>query len=222
MRKNKMRLLLGALVLWATAEVAHQAYVSSVYRFCGRFYWPYYACERNRPAIARLYNLATSNRAERAYAEIRYGRVIDSVGHLPSEARALVLQLAHDTAPAGHFYFNISPVQNLHNEVALTGPCPRNEGCNCMDMLPPTKGSGYLFQLSSSSTEPHHTSTDFEYIRVSNSSLQATLQQRPCYVQTGYGDFLNAQSLRPGFPLLYNDDQTDLLITKILRTAGLL
>lgn len=222
MRKNKTRLLLAALVLRATAEVGYRAYVSSTYRLRGHFYWPSYACERNRPAIARLFALVTHDRTQRAFAEVRGGRLADSVGHLSGPARALLLQVAHDVAPSGYLFFNVEPVPARPDSLRVTAPCLPQADCHCLGWLQSAQGGGYLFQLSTSGTEPRHTNTQFEYVRVSNPFLQIALQQSSCYAPTGHGDFLNAQGLPAGFALPYNEDQTDLLITRVLRADGLL
>lgn len=79
-----------------------------------------------------------------------------------------------------------------------------------------------MLQLSASSDERHHTPTELEYVRVSNSALQAALQQRPCYAQIRPGEFLGAQGLPARVPLPYSEHQRDLLVSKALRAIGLL
>lgn len=223
MRKNKLRWLLVALVLWAMAEVCYQAYVRRAHRLSGRFYWPSYACERNRPALDRLYALTAPGRTKRAFLEVRAGRLADSVGHLPGAARALLRELAHDVAPSGYVYFSVDPVRSRDRAVAVTaGACPAPAECRCIEWLHPAAAGGVLLQLSCSGPERRHTPTELEYVRVGNASLHATLRQSACYVGTGHGDFLNAQGQPADGLVPYNENATDLLVTKPLRAMGLL
>ena len=222
MGRNK-KYLLAALLLWVAAEVGHQAYIYRSYRLNGRFYWPYYASERNRPALARLYTLTTRARTQRAFAEVRGGRLVDSEGHLPVEAQTLLLRLAQDIAPSGSLFLLVDPVPTRRDSVSVTTMCsPHIGGCHCLAWLYPVEGGGYVFQLSSDNRERGYTSTELEYVRVSNASLQTALQQSPCYEQTPNGTFLNAEGLPASVPLPYSEYQWDLLLFKPLRAIGLL
>lgn len=222
MRRNK-KYLLTALLLWVAAEVGHQAYIYRSYCLNGRFYWPYYASERNRPALARLYTLTTRARTQRAFTEVRSGRLVDSVGHMPVEAQTLLLRLAQDIAPSGSLFLLVDPVPTRRDSVSVTTMCPPQiGGCHCLAWLHPVEGGGYVFLLSSDDRERGYTSTELECVRVSNASLQTALQQSPCYEQTPDGAFLNAQGLPASTPLPYNDDHADLMVTKALRATGVL
>jgi hypothetical protein len=223
MIKNKKGWLLVALAVWTLAEVGHSAYVTHSYHFRGRPYWPYYAYERNRSAIRRLYRLTTPGRTQRAFLEAREGRLADSTGHLSTTTRALVQQLAHDIAPAGYFYFSVNPVRHQDSPLFVTGPCPSHlPECSCMDELPPAVGGGILFNLSCSGPEPRHTPTELEYVRVGNVALQTALQQRSCYAPLGPDEFLGTQGLPAGIPLRYSEYQRDFLVSKVLRAIKLL
>lgn len=222
MRRNK-KYLLTTLLLWVAAEVGHQAYIYHSFCLNGRFYWPYYASERNRPALARLYTLTTRARTQRAFAEVRSGRLVDSVGYLPVEAKTLLLRLAQDIAPSGSLFLSVDPVSTRRDSVSVTTMCPPHiGGCHCLAWLHPAEGDGYVFQLSSSDRERGNTITELEYVRVSNASLQTAFQQSPCYERTPDGAFLNAQGLPASVPLPYNDDHAELMVMKALRATGIL
>ena len=161
-------------------------------------------------------------RTQRAFLEVRAGRLADSVGHLPGAARALLRELAHDVAPSGYVYFSVDPVLGQDSEVAVTGACSSPTECQCMEWLHPAAVGGVLFKLSCSGPEGRHTPTELEYIRVGNASLHATLRQSACYVGTGHGDFINAQGLPADGLVPYNEKAADLLVTRPLRAMGLL
>ena len=223
MRKNRQTWLLGTLLIWALAEGGYCTYVNVTYGSRGRLAWPAYAYERNHLAITRLYTLTAPGRTDRVYLEARGGQLADSVGHLPTAARTLVQQLAHDITPAGCFYFSLDPVRpQPAPTLAVNGPCPSLPGCSCLDELPPTPGGGVLFQLAASGAERHHTPTELAYVRVSTTALQAALRQRPCYAQIHPGEFLGAQGLPASLPLPYSEYQRDFVVSKALRAIGLL
>jgi hypothetical protein len=217
------KVLLWVFVLWALGEVAYQVRLSRQYHLKGHFNWSYYAFHRNRADIEGLFTAASHLLTERTFVEVRRGVLVDSVGLLPASLRARVLRLAHDIEPTGTFYVDFQPVVTGSNTLVVTGPCPMSNACQCIDWLRPSLAQGFMLSLTSYALPyRRHSPTEFDYVRVDNAALGATLAKSACYERVSTHEFVTTKGLPPGLPVPYNARWTDLLLTKVGRAMGIL
>ncbi|MGI4870335.1 MAG: hypothetical protein ACRYFX_04045 [Janthinobacterium lividum] len=207
------------LALWITAEFSHQVYVAETNRIDGQFSWAYFAYSRNKPAIDKLYTVAGNSLQQRLFIEIRGGVVLDSTGFIPAQLKDLVLGLANDIEPAGIFYFDFTPIKAELSSVTVTTACPTCSsvsGCQCIDFFKPVFNGGALLQLQNTRNTRRDNFNTLEYIRNSNSSLKQTLDDNPCFFSVGNNAYLKREKADSTFPIAYNEEHWDLLITKLL------